>query len=113
MAHPWTWWPYLTPDVCHLVAGLDTWDIPEYSAENVLVIGKMGGALSVLSPSPVVQSGQQTYMYAREMVGHALKKLSVEGQNPIFVNHRDVKLQEKLMVSHLLLGSHHSEEKPY
>ena len=23
-----TWWPSLHPDVCALVAGLDTWDIP-------------------------------------------------------------------------------------
>nr|AAC80265.1 envelope protein [Gibbon ape leukemia virus] len=25
----WTWWPSLTPDVCALAAGLESWDIPE------------------------------------------------------------------------------------
>lgn len=25
---PWTWWPTLSPDVCALAAGLETWDIP-------------------------------------------------------------------------------------
>ncbi|XP_062947204.1 solute carrier family 23 member 2 isoform X1 [Cynocephalus volans] len=31
--HPlWTWWPPLTPDICALAAGLETWDIPEIDA---------------------------------------------------------------------------------
>lgn len=25
---PGTWWPSLTPDICQLAIGLDTWDIP-------------------------------------------------------------------------------------
>nr|BAN63360.1 envelope glycoprotein [Koala retrovirus] len=29
---PWTWWPSLEPDVCALVAGLESWDIPELTA---------------------------------------------------------------------------------
>lgn len=28
---PWTWWPDLTPDICKLVAGSLTWDLPDHT----------------------------------------------------------------------------------
>lgn len=31
---PGTWWPTLTPDVCQLALGVDTWDIPHYGDPN-------------------------------------------------------------------------------
>lgn len=34
-APPGTWWPSLHPDVCQLVAGLDTWDIPDISYDQI------------------------------------------------------------------------------
>ena len=27
----WTWWPHLTPDICKLVAGSLTWDLPDHT----------------------------------------------------------------------------------
>ena len=31
---PWTWWPDLTPDICKLVAGSLTWDLPNHTDLN-------------------------------------------------------------------------------
>ena len=33
---PWTWWPDLTPDICKLVAGSLTWDLPDHTDLNDL-----------------------------------------------------------------------------
>lgn len=32
---PWTWWPPITPDLCALAAGLDTWDIPGHDYNEI------------------------------------------------------------------------------
>ena len=34
--HPqWTWWPDLSPDLCQLIAGLDSWDIPTVDSTSL------------------------------------------------------------------------------
>lgn len=35
---PYTWWPPLFPEICALMARLDTWDIPEESHKTVPII---------------------------------------------------------------------------
>lgn len=37
-ALPGTWWPDLVLDLCYLIAGLDTWDIPEHSFESLPIL---------------------------------------------------------------------------
>lgn len=51
LAPEWTWWPHLTPDLCQLVAGLDTWDVPTVDPRegppickfNIGISGGIGG----------------------------------------------------------------------
>lgn len=35
---PGAWWPSLTPDLCQLFMGLDTWDIPDQENQNKMPI---------------------------------------------------------------------------
>ena len=32
---PGTWWPALTPNFCHLAAGLENWDIPTIGTDEI------------------------------------------------------------------------------
>lgn len=46
---PWTWWPDLTPDLCHLAMGSPNWDLPHHSDltrppdEKQCTVGGIGG----------------------------------------------------------------------
>lgn len=40
VAPPGTWWPDMTLDLCLLMAGLETWDIPEFRPDSLPVLSE-------------------------------------------------------------------------
>lgn len=62
-APPWTWWPTVTPDVCHLVVGLDSWDVLNSQLIYPL-LEEWAQAQDAVIHSPAVQYGKQICTFA-------------------------------------------------
>lgn len=109
----WTWWPSLTPDICALIAGLDTWDIPGLTSEETrrrprhrqdLPPSGFEG-ISVWGDSPRSHSGTGCenlfnvqmlllFMFAPGMGDHEARKKDAGGWIIIIAQHGDVRLLE-------------------
>ena len=101
---PWTWWPDLTPDICKLVAGSLTWDLPDHTnlhkppPDKQCVpsgIGSTFGCSGQFYLEPIF--GLQNFMFALAKANHESFGISVEGHRTFTVLHGVARPQVELI----------------
>lgn len=84
---PLTWWPPLTPSLCDLIAGLENWDIPDYTWNKRPTLDNEEQLYSMKKKRSLHTGITSTGQYIADVPGCvALDLLSVSLFNLIFMH---------------------------